>query len=207
MAEADRAAFLRAICENPADDVSRLVYADWLEEHGEQSLALFIRESVAAERSRPALIGFPTGRGPSFYRWPEGGWHWCHPDYAPPGAPTVTIPNPCPAARLFVSRGFVELVELPAAAYRDFAGLLFAEQPITHVSITDKFPHQRPNRPTYPLYDWRLGAGSAGLPLDLYHRLPAKSFESSDAALAALSQTCVNYGRALVGLPPLYPAP
>jgi uncharacterized protein (TIGR02996 family) len=31
----DRAAFLRAICERPHDDAPRLVYADWLDEHGD----------------------------------------------------------------------------------------------------------------------------------------------------------------------------
>jgi uncharacterized protein (TIGR02996 family) len=31
----DREALLRAVCENPDDDTPRLVFADWLEEHGE----------------------------------------------------------------------------------------------------------------------------------------------------------------------------
>ncbi|HEY1375481.1 MAG TPA: TIGR02996 domain-containing protein, partial [Gemmataceae bacterium] len=38
-----RAAFLRAIAENPDDDLPRLVYADWLDEHGEPERAEFIR--------------------------------------------------------------------------------------------------------------------------------------------------------------------
>jgi uncharacterized protein (TIGR02996 family) len=36
-------AFLQAILENPEDDVSRLVYADWLEDHGHPDRAEFIR--------------------------------------------------------------------------------------------------------------------------------------------------------------------
>src|SRR3954470_21924045 len=43
MSAADRAAFLRAIAENPDDDLPRLVYADWLDEHGEPERAEFIR--------------------------------------------------------------------------------------------------------------------------------------------------------------------
>jgi uncharacterized protein (TIGR02996 family) len=43
MSAADRAAFLRAIAENPDDDLPRLVYADWLDEHGEPARAEFIR--------------------------------------------------------------------------------------------------------------------------------------------------------------------
>jgi uncharacterized protein (TIGR02996 family) len=39
----DRAALLRAILEDPADDAPRLVYADWLDEHGDIARAEFIR--------------------------------------------------------------------------------------------------------------------------------------------------------------------
>jgi uncharacterized protein (TIGR02996 family) len=38
-----REAFLRAIFDRPADDTPRLVYADWLEEHGDYALAELIR--------------------------------------------------------------------------------------------------------------------------------------------------------------------
>jgi len=41
-------AFLRAVCENPDDDAPRLVYADWLEEHGDPR-GEFIR--LSCERS------------------------------------------------------------------------------------------------------------------------------------------------------------
>jgi uncharacterized protein (TIGR02996 family) len=43
-------AFLRDICEHPADDTLRLIYADWLEEHGSeeaQARAQFIRLQIA----------------------------------------------------------------------------------------------------------------------------------------------------------------
>src|SRR5438552_1311228 len=36
-------AFLCDICEHPDDDSPRLIYADWLEEHGQRDLAEFIR--------------------------------------------------------------------------------------------------------------------------------------------------------------------
>lgn len=39
----EREALLRAVCENPDDDLTRLVFADWLEEHGEPERAQFIR--------------------------------------------------------------------------------------------------------------------------------------------------------------------
>jgi uncharacterized protein (TIGR02996 family) len=41
-----RTAFVEAICENPADDAVRLVFADWLDDHGEPERAEFIRVQV-----------------------------------------------------------------------------------------------------------------------------------------------------------------
>jgi uncharacterized protein (TIGR02996 family) len=39
----DGEALLRAVCENPADDTPRLVYADWLQENGQPERAEYIR--------------------------------------------------------------------------------------------------------------------------------------------------------------------
>jgi uncharacterized protein (TIGR02996 family) len=43
-------AFLQAIRDNPEDDAPRLIYADWLDEHGDAARAEFIR--VQCERAR-----------------------------------------------------------------------------------------------------------------------------------------------------------
>lgn len=48
--EAD--AFLDAIFDNPDDDTPRLVYADWLQEHGQENYAQFIRLQCAAAREK-----------------------------------------------------------------------------------------------------------------------------------------------------------
>jgi len=42
--------FLAAVLEHPDDDAPRLIYADWLEEHGESERAEFIRLQVDAAR-------------------------------------------------------------------------------------------------------------------------------------------------------------
>src|SRR2546422_418190 len=53
--------FIAAICAAPEDDALRLVYADWLEEHGQQARAEFIRVQVRLANlaegapERPAL--------------------------------------------------------------------------------------------------------------------------------------------------------
>lgn len=46
----DRAAFISAILNNPDDDTARLVFADWLEEHGEPERAEFIRCQIEAAK-------------------------------------------------------------------------------------------------------------------------------------------------------------
>jgi uncharacterized protein (TIGR02996 family) len=42
----EQAALLAAIVAEPDDDTPRLVYADWLQEHGDEEQAEFIRESI-----------------------------------------------------------------------------------------------------------------------------------------------------------------
>jgi uncharacterized protein (TIGR02996 family) len=51
----DRASFLRAIRACPDDDTPRLVFADWLDEHGDPALAEFIRLQVELEPIRDQL--------------------------------------------------------------------------------------------------------------------------------------------------------
>ena len=43
----DQDALLRALCEAPEDDAPRLIYADWLDEHGDPMQAEFIRRHIA----------------------------------------------------------------------------------------------------------------------------------------------------------------
>ncbi|HEY1188944.1 MAG TPA: TIGR02996 domain-containing protein [Gemmata sp.] len=52
----ERAALLHAVCANPDDDTARLVFADWLTEHGEGERAEFIRGQIACD-----LDNFDTG--------------------------------------------------------------------------------------------------------------------------------------------------
>src|SRR3954470_24305745 len=84
----DREGLLAAIHAAPGDDVPRLVYADWLDEHGDatdQARARFIRLQIESERldgagrmakeaNRPPrgdksafLQGLPVGKGFAIY--------------------------------------------------------------------------------------------------------------------------------------------
>ena len=57
----DEAAFLAALKANPADDLTRLVYADWLDEHGDASKAEYLRQVVDLVRvaQQPGPAGPP----------------------------------------------------------------------------------------------------------------------------------------------------
>jgi uncharacterized protein (TIGR02996 family) len=46
----DESGFLRAILDDPDDDTHRLVYADWLDEHGQPERAAFLRGQVKCDR-------------------------------------------------------------------------------------------------------------------------------------------------------------
>src|SRR6187549_75632 len=49
----EQVAFLKAIVAHPADDTARLVYADWLQEHGDEEQAQFIRDSIKHAGTKP----------------------------------------------------------------------------------------------------------------------------------------------------------
>ena len=75
-------ALFRAILDEPEDDAPRLVYADWLEEHGDGARAEFIRVQceLAVLPPEPAQRPSCRLRGAAAFRW--AGSHinrckWC----------------------------------------------------------------------------------------------------------------------------------
>jgi uncharacterized protein (TIGR02996 family) len=111
------AAFLGAILDDPADDSPRLVYADWLDEHGEPDRAEFIRlqcelEQLPEEDPRlPAL----ARRERELRRRHAARWagHLAH------------------LVRSFeFRRGFVEAVEVDAGQLLRYADTLFRLAPL-----------------------------------------------------------------------------
>jgi len=125
----ERLPFLRAIAANPADDLPRLVFADFLDETGEPdsvARAHFIRAQIA-------LAQLPEG-SPEYREaqalqerllWMYGDdWIWDLPEHLHRGS--------LPAWR----RGFIEFVRMP---WYTFAGdaELFDSVPITRVQIIE----------------------------------------------------------------------
>jgi uncharacterized protein (TIGR02996 family) len=77
----EREGLLRAICEAPDDDAPRLVYADWLDEHGDPLQAQFIRVQIELarlskdERRRHSLAATIASCS-DFRKWRYVPGHW-----------------------------------------------------------------------------------------------------------------------------------
>jgi uncharacterized protein (TIGR02996 family) len=127
-----QAAFLEAIREHPGDDAPRLVYADWLDEHGDPDRAEFIRTQCrlaglgeddpardALELRERALL---AGHGAA--------WREELPPWARKGA--------------VFRRGFVEGVTARAGQFVRGAGALFAAATVRHAWLTYPYNFQEP---------------------------------------------------------------
>lgn len=135
----DRAAILRAVIDDPADDLARLAFADWCEEGGELERAEFIRVQIEAETPIGIL---PTGevirvrdvKGPRQAALLEREslllnvvrHHW--------------LPLYTPDVDFVWCRGFVESVRLPLAAWLKHSHRLVREHPLARVEVTDHEP-------------------------------------------------------------------
>lgn len=197
----DHPGFLADILANPDDDVPRLIYADWLEEHGWSERAEFIRVQCELDRNfvgytyadRRALEDREHACRPLWTRDPhtlrgtiggdadERGWGWHY------------------------ARGFVEVVECPCQEWLAHGPALVRAHPIRKVRLSDKRPFSG-----YPTRRWiwmlmldhhylSQDASEAGLPRELYDVLPAATrrdgWPSEADAQVALSRACLAWAR------------
>jgi uncharacterized protein (TIGR02996 family) len=117
------AAFLQAIRDDPSDDTPRLIYADYLDDHGQADRAELIRVQCELARTRDRdravelrrrvrqlIIQHRTAWQGNLVRW---------------------APDAC------FERGFVEHVALPAATFVADGPAILAEHPIHRVTLRD----------------------------------------------------------------------
>jgi uncharacterized protein (TIGR02996 family) len=210
----EQGAFLASILANPDDDTPRLVFADWLDEHGEEWWAGLIRwqcHSAGLQFTEREFLR-------SAQRWfrQHGG-----PTTRGDGAVSVSHERRTATKRRFrygearpyltsfvLRRGFVG-----EARYETLAGFLaeapklFAAHPITAVRIDNREPDSDATWHVRP--DWQTVR--SGLPADFfsgfwrYGILP----EGCDAlwgnveeAAKAFAELCVAHGREQAGLTP-----
>jgi uncharacterized protein (TIGR02996 family) len=119
-------AFLEAIRQQPDDDAPRLIYADWLEEHGQPERAEFIRVQIEMDRL------------------PEGSPRW----YDLDGRAQALLAQQeldwlGPMAEVLTSwlfrRGFLDSVELQAEMFLRRGEELFRREPIRKYCLRDPF--------------------------------------------------------------------
>jgi uncharacterized protein (TIGR02996 family) len=118
---------LRDICDNPGDDTPRLVYADWLDEHGDaagRERAEFIRVQCQVARLDPEDDGNEAERA----RRREGYLLWRQ-EQAWLKALGLS------KAELRLKRGFPEGVRLAASAWLRCAKRVRAETPLRAVNL------------------------------------------------------------------------
>ena len=152
--DAERAAFMRAIRERPADNTPRLVFADWLQENGDEPRAEFIRAQVelaAGGMRHTHTAGQPGGcrlcrlrrvqsryiEGPGraevarlFDRDPNDLWYG--------GASLVRLgPGQSQDFAVEFARGFVWRIECTWGDYFRRAATVFREHPIEDVRLID----------------------------------------------------------------------
>ena len=120
-------AFLTAICEHPAEDAARLVFADWLADYGQPERGEFIRVEVELARTPPTTEGDERRRRLLLDRraelLKEHKREWLAPF------------SPYAKESSFV-RGFVQSLDVPANTFVQNAGKWLSLTPLTHVKFT-----------------------------------------------------------------------
>jgi uncharacterized protein (TIGR02996 family) len=188
--------FLRAIVEAPSDDTPRLVYADWLDEHGQAARAEFIRvqcELAGLDDGTGGPPVQPNNAGVSLERWhalrrrerellPADGFppvlpfrHVVH-SWADMGL----VPAVAGDAYAVWRRGFVASVTCHTADFLrpGLAAALFACQPVCSVTLSDKRPE--PSGERYYWYRWARDEPRP-LAIEHAHHLPYELFGRLEA--------------------------
>ena len=133
-----------AIIDQPAEDTPRIASADWLQEHGRDLQAQFVREQVAQAQTGQTVAtpeihdlwhnrgvqdvyfdAMPVPVGTFWTGLPNGQPHWRAPRYGAPERPHFTV-----------TRGFVSAI---AGRYQDLRPVfdrIFGEHPVTEVDIS-----------------------------------------------------------------------
>lgn len=136
---ADVAPELVDILASPEDDTPRLIYADWLQDHGEPERAAMLRmgrhTEIHADAFGRLLAGVMNFKQSMVIREM----------IAKLTASMTGLPS-----RIVVSRGFIAEVHAPLAVLEQHLPALVREHPIERVRAVDKEPHQL----TTTIFSW-----------------------------------------------------
>lgn len=213
----DGAAILKAILDDPADDLPRLAYADWLEESGGDIWhARFIRAQILKARApgwwecAGTLCCEPRGHVDCEYGdairdsdlfLPEA-WEAACPAPRPPWLAVAEPEGYVALGLALYRRGFIDEVTCRLDEWREYGPALSLGQPLKKVAVADKGPtlhfDSSYNRYAYAIEDfpdappWRLPSWLA----DHFPVRPARlCFMTEQAALDALSAACLGWAK------------
>lgn len=191
--------FIRSICATPADDMPRLMFADWLDEQG---------DTEASARSEFIRLQIELANGPHVY---DKRYHHlrqrteelCRSEWfdCPLALECKGSSIPC-----CVRRGFVSGIRCTLAQFERHAGRIALEHPVTSWVLTDREPMYYGDDRGY----WWIGRTAQSLPLPfdlpigLYTALDggwstaiaaAKRYSTSEAAVESLQRACYVVAR------------
>jgi uncharacterized protein (TIGR02996 family) len=122
--ESENAAFMNMIIETPDDDTVRLVYADWLEEHGQPQRAEFIRLQIRLNTLDPAMSTELLARTRELLDRHEGEW------VAEAGCDVLGIEG------VKFRRGFIEEVHAGTPAFVHHGATWGARSPVRVIRLS-----------------------------------------------------------------------
>src|SRR5580704_9481671 len=120
--------FLRAVLDAPGDDLPRLIYADWLDEHGDPDRAEFIRSQIELARLPRSAPGRKPlrARAAELLRRHRAAW------LAPlPRLPEVRFNG--------FERGFPSRVVTTEPSFLLYAGEIFRSAPVRRLKVQTFF--------------------------------------------------------------------
>jgi len=123
--------FLRAIAERPDDDALRLIYADWLDDHGELEYAEFIRVQIVLAQNSDAKGEVPSSelarlRSRERSLLSRNRTRWLQP---------LRDLGACGRVHGEFSRGFVEDAVIDAAVFLERGEELFRISPVATLHL------------------------------------------------------------------------
>lgn len=182
----ERDALLRAVLMEPADDVRRLAYADWLMERGEpagRQRGLFVRYQL--DRAYHDSMGDTGDRSTEY---PEADDLWPNVEWPDSAHSLFAIAGDRRNIAWRWRRGFIDRLELPAAEFFRHAEAVFRAHPVEEVRLTDAPVHPSGGNGTYYL------GGLGRFPREYWRSLEGHRTRAD--VLKAASAACVAHGRA-----------
>lgn len=136
----DHYPFLRAVIADPDDDLPRLVFADWLDEHRDPAWASMIRRGCEHPKKVLYADNVPHLTRDRSRNGLQSVWSTIPSKTRTPGATGVinrVIPSPRNTHRFnaLFARGFLKTVECPWDWFADHAGELLATHPLAEVRL------------------------------------------------------------------------